>query len=120
MDRIEDKRIAILAADGFEQSELMVPKQRLENRRFKLEYTFGPAITASRSDNVRHPLRSSRISSRLASEYERWFEKITTGRLPTSSRGVFARPALRLTSQETAKMASRRRSLRSLTSRSWI
>jgi protease I len=27
---ISDKRIAILAADGFEQSELMIPKQRLE------------------------------------------------------------------------------------------
>ena len=30
MADISDKRIAILAADGFEQSELMVPKQRLE------------------------------------------------------------------------------------------
>ena len=33
MDRIKDKRIGILAADGFEQSELMVPKQRLEEAR---------------------------------------------------------------------------------------
>ncbi len=30
MADISDKRIAILATDGFEQSELMVPKQRLE------------------------------------------------------------------------------------------
>ena len=30
MADISDKRIAILAADGFEQSELTVPKQRLE------------------------------------------------------------------------------------------
>jgi protease I len=30
MPDISDKRIAILATDGFEQSELMVPKQRLE------------------------------------------------------------------------------------------
>jgi len=30
MPDINDKRIAILATDGFEQSELMVPKQRLE------------------------------------------------------------------------------------------
>lgn len=30
MSDISDKRIMILAADGFEQSELMVPKQKLE------------------------------------------------------------------------------------------
>ena len=30
MGDIEGKRVAILVADGFEQSELMVPKQRLE------------------------------------------------------------------------------------------
>jgi protease I len=30
MADISDKRIAILATDGFEQSELMLPKQRLE------------------------------------------------------------------------------------------
>ena len=30
MADISDKRIAILATDGFEQSELMVPKQKLE------------------------------------------------------------------------------------------
>ena len=30
LTRISDKRIAILATDGFEQSELMVPKQKLE------------------------------------------------------------------------------------------
>ena len=30
MADLSDKRVAILAADGFEQSELMVPKQRLE------------------------------------------------------------------------------------------
>lgn len=30
MGKIEGKRVAILAADGFEQSELLVPKQRLE------------------------------------------------------------------------------------------
>jgi len=30
MAHISDKRVAILATDGFEQSELMVPKQRLE------------------------------------------------------------------------------------------
>jgi deglycase len=37
MVRIEDKRIAILAADGFEQSELMVPKQRLEEAGAKVD-----------------------------------------------------------------------------------
>ena len=31
MTDISDKRIAILATDGFEQSELMVPKQKLED-----------------------------------------------------------------------------------------
>jgi protease I len=31
MADLSDKRIMILAADGFEQSELMVPKQRLED-----------------------------------------------------------------------------------------
>jgi protease I len=30
MADLSDKRVAILAADGFEQSELLVPKQRLE------------------------------------------------------------------------------------------
>jgi protease I len=34
---ISDKRIAILAADGFEQSELMVPKQRLEEAGAKVD-----------------------------------------------------------------------------------
>ena len=32
MDRIEDKRIGILAADGFEQSELMVPSRGWKRR----------------------------------------------------------------------------------------
>jgi protease I len=37
MADISDKRIAILAADGFEQSELMVPKQRLEEAGAKVD-----------------------------------------------------------------------------------
>jgi protease I len=37
MRDIEGKRIAILAADGFEQSELMVPKQRLEEASAKVD-----------------------------------------------------------------------------------
>jgi protease I len=37
MRDIEGKRIAILAADGFEQSELMVPKQRLEEAGAKVD-----------------------------------------------------------------------------------
>jgi len=37
MGKIEGKRIAILAADGFEQSELMVPKQRLEEAGAKVD-----------------------------------------------------------------------------------
>lgn len=37
MRDIEGKRIAILAADGFEQSELMVPKQRFEEAGAKVD-----------------------------------------------------------------------------------
>jgi protease I len=37
MTDISDKRIAILATDGFEQSELMVPKQRLEDAGAKVD-----------------------------------------------------------------------------------
>jgi len=37
MRDIEGKRVAILAADGFEQSELMVPKQRLEEAGAKVD-----------------------------------------------------------------------------------
>ena len=37
MGKIEGKRIAILAADGFEQSELLVPKQRLEEAGAKVD-----------------------------------------------------------------------------------
>jgi protease I len=37
MRNIEGKRVAILAADGFEQSELMVPKQRLEEAGAKVD-----------------------------------------------------------------------------------
>jgi protease I len=37
MGKIEGKRIAILAADGFEQSELLVPKQRLEDAGAKVD-----------------------------------------------------------------------------------
>lgn len=37
MANIEGKRIAILAADGFEQSELLVPKQRLEEAGAKVD-----------------------------------------------------------------------------------
>jgi protease I len=37
MARIEGKRIAILAANGFEQSELLVPKQRLEEAGAKVD-----------------------------------------------------------------------------------
>jgi deglycase len=37
MADISDKRIAILATDGFEQSELMVPKQRLEEAGAKVD-----------------------------------------------------------------------------------
>jgi protease I len=37
MGKIEGKRVAILAADGFEQSELMVPKQRLEEAGAKVD-----------------------------------------------------------------------------------
>lgn len=37
MADISDKRVAILAADGFEQSELMVPKQRLEEAGAKVD-----------------------------------------------------------------------------------
>ena len=37
MTDISDKRIAILAADGFEQSELQVPKQRLEDAGAKVD-----------------------------------------------------------------------------------
>jgi protease I len=37
MADISDKRIAILATDGFEQSELMVPKQKLEDAGAKVD-----------------------------------------------------------------------------------
>ena len=37
MADISDKRVAILATDGFEQSELMVPKQRLEEAGAKVD-----------------------------------------------------------------------------------
>ena len=37
MSDISDKRIAILATDGFEQSELMVPKQKLEDAGAKVD-----------------------------------------------------------------------------------
>jgi protease I len=37
MNDIEGKRVAILAANGFEQSELMVPKQRLEEAGAKVD-----------------------------------------------------------------------------------
>lgn len=37
MGKIEGKRVAILAADGFEQSELLVPKQRLEEAGAKVD-----------------------------------------------------------------------------------
>jgi protease I len=37
MGKIEGKRIAILATDGFEQSELLVPKQRLEEAGAKVD-----------------------------------------------------------------------------------
>jgi protease I len=37
MADINDKRVAILATDGFEQSELMVPKQRLEEAGAKVD-----------------------------------------------------------------------------------
>jgi len=37
MADISDKRVAILATDGFEQSELMVPKQRLEQAGAKVD-----------------------------------------------------------------------------------
>lgn len=37
MGKIEGKKIAILAADGFEQSELLVPKQRLEEAGAKVD-----------------------------------------------------------------------------------
>jgi protease I len=37
MANISDKRIMILAADGFEQSELQVPKQRLEEAGAKVD-----------------------------------------------------------------------------------
>jgi protease I len=34
---ISDKRVAVLATDGFEQSELMVPKQRIEEAGAKVD-----------------------------------------------------------------------------------
>ena len=37
MGRIEGRRVALLAADGFEQSELLVPKQRLEEAGAKVD-----------------------------------------------------------------------------------
>ena len=37
MNDIEGKRVAMLAADGFEQSELMVPKERLEQAGAKVD-----------------------------------------------------------------------------------
>jgi deglycase len=37
MGKIEGKRVALLAADGFEQSELLVPKQRLEEAGAKVD-----------------------------------------------------------------------------------
>ena len=37
MAEISDKRIMILAANGFEQSELMVPKQKLEEAGAKVD-----------------------------------------------------------------------------------
>jgi DJ-1/PfpI family len=37
MNELEGKRVAMLAADGFEQSELMVPKQRLEEAGAKVD-----------------------------------------------------------------------------------
>ena len=37
MADISDKRVMILATDGFEQSELMVPKQKLEEAGAKVE-----------------------------------------------------------------------------------
>ena len=37
MNDIEGKRVAILAANGFEQSELMVPKQRVEEAGAKVD-----------------------------------------------------------------------------------
>src|SRR5919106_1601770 len=39
MSDISDKRVAILVADGFEQSELMLPKQRLEEAGAKVDRT---------------------------------------------------------------------------------
>jgi hypothetical protein len=47
---------------------LIVPKHRLEKRRLKLEYTFGPATTVSRSASATAPDRFSRTSRRFASE----------------------------------------------------
>jgi len=37
MTKLEGKRVAMLAADGFEQSELLVPKQRLEEAGAKVD-----------------------------------------------------------------------------------
>jgi hypothetical protein len=37
MNDIEGKRVAMLAADGFERSELMVPKERLEQAGAKVD-----------------------------------------------------------------------------------
>lgn len=37
MGKIEGKRVALLVADGFEQSELLVPKQRLEEAGAKVD-----------------------------------------------------------------------------------
>jgi putative intracellular protease/amidase len=37
MNELEGKRVAMLAADGFEQSELLVPKQRLEEAGVKVD-----------------------------------------------------------------------------------
>ena len=37
MNELDGKRVAMLAADGFEQSELIVPKRRLEEAGAKVD-----------------------------------------------------------------------------------
>ena len=83
-------RVAFITASPVDRELLcgilIVPKHRLENRRLTLEYTFGPAMTVSRSASAPSPACCSSTSIAFASEYDRWLARITSGLPATASR----------------------------------